>query len=260
MIPERYVEEWWEHTPWQFLPMIEQDMIISRALVDLYSNSYIKEKLVFRGGTALNKLFMNPAARYSEDIDLVQIKAEPIGSMIDIIREVLKPWLGEPKRKLTERSAKLVYAYRAIGGIPAKLKLEINTTEHINILPIQHIPFSMQSNWFGGGCEISTYALEELLATKLRALYQRRKGRDLFDLWYILKDIDIDIHKIIHIFHEYCRMNNTFISRKDFLENLANKRQHEDFKYDMNVLLPRTIEWDFETAYEYVINTIIMEL
>ncbi len=203
---------------------------------------------------------MNPAARYSEDIDLVQIKAEPIGSMIDIIRDVLKPWLGEPKRKLTERSAKLVYAYRAIGGIPAKLKLEINTTEHINILPIQHIPFSMQSNWFSGGCEISTYALEELLAIKLRALYQRRKGRDLFDLWYIMKDIDIDIHKMIHIFHEYCRMNNTFISRKDFLENLAHKRQHEDFKYDKNVLLPRTIQWDFETAYEYVVRNVIKKI
>ncbi len=50
MIPERYVEEWWEHTPWQFLPMIEQVMIISRALVDLYSNSYIKEKLVLGEG------------------------------------------------------------------------------------------------------------------------------------------------------------------------------------------------------------------
>lgn len=260
MIPERYVEEGWKHTPWQFLPMIEQDMIISRALVELYSNPNIKEKLIFRGGTALNKLFMNPAARYSEDIDLVQIKAEPIGIMIDIIRDVLNPWLGEPKRKLTERSAKLLYAYRAIGGIPAKLKLEINTTEHINILPIQTISFSMQSNWFSGSCEISTYALEELLATKLRALYQRRKGRDLFDLWYLLKDTDIDIQKVLEIFHEYCRINKTSISRDAFLDNLAQKRLHEDFMNDMNVLLPRTIEWDFETAYEYVVNHVIKKI
>ncbi len=260
MIPNRYVEEGWEYTPWQFLPMIEQDMIISRALVELYSHPNIRENLIFRGGTALNKLFMNPAARYSEDIDLVQLKAEPIGSTIDIIRDLLSPWLGEPKRKLTERSAKLLYSYQAIGGVPAKLKIEINTTEHINVLPIQTIPFSIKSNWFNGSCNISTYSLEELLATKLRALYQRRKGRDLFDLWYILKDTNVDIHKIIHIFNEYCRINSTLITRELFLDNLLQKREHEDFRYDMNALLPSSTQWDFETAYAYVVNNIIKEL
>lgn len=107
---------------------------------------------------------------------------------------------------------------------------------------------------------ISTYALEELLATKLRALYQRRKGRDLFDLWYLLKDKDINIHTIIRIFHEYCRINNTSITREAFLDNLIQKRQHEDFMNDMNVLLPRKIEWDFETAYEYVVNNVIKKI
>ena len=49
---------------------IEQDLMISRALVDLY------DALVFRGGTVLNKLFVNPSAKYSEDIDFVQRKSE----------------------------------------------------------------------------------------------------------------------------------------------------------------------------------------
>ena len=39
----------------------------------------------------------------------------------------------------------------------------------------------MENSWFSGRCELTTYALEELLGTKLRALYQRAKGRDLFD-------------------------------------------------------------------------------
>jgi predicted nucleotidyltransferase component of viral defense system len=260
VIPERYIEECLEHTPWQFLPMVEQDMVISRALIELYSSSNIKEKLVFRGGTALNKLFMNPAARYSEDIDLVQIQSEPIGDIIDCIRDILKPWLGEPKRKLTERSAKLIYSYTAVGGLPAKLKIEINTTEHIKVLPLQSIHFSLNSNWFSGSCEISVYVIEELLATKLRALYQRRKGRDLFDLWYILKDSSISIEKIIEIFNVYCRINNTSISRDMFLENLNQKRQHQDFLNDMNVLLPKHVQWNFEVAYSFVITNIINKL
>ena len=43
----------------------------------------------------------------------------------------------------------------------------------------------MDSPWFTGATDIITYELDELMATKLRALYQRRKGRDLFDIWYV---------------------------------------------------------------------------
>ena len=260
MISERYIEAWRRHTPWQSLPMVEQDMIITRALVCLYADPRIKNRLLFRGGTALNKLFMDPAARYSEDIDLVQIKAEPIGDTIDIIRVLLEGWLGEPKRKLTERSAKLIYSYVAVGGLPAKLKLEINTTEHIKVLPVQYVPFEMKSGWFNGACEIAVYRLEELLATKLRALYQRRKGRDLFDIWYTLTQKKVDLASVIAIFHVYCQTNETVISKEDFLKNLEQKRQHRDFKGDMNVLLPKEIYWNFEEAYDYVVREVIYEL
>lgn len=93
--------------PWIRDYQVEQDLIISRALINLYENPKIKDNLVFRGGTALNKLYIKPPARYSEDIDLVQISSAPIGAMIDEIRIALS-WLGEPIRKLTERSAKLI--------------------------------------------------------------------------------------------------------------------------------------------------------
>lgn len=106
MIPESFIESWRSHAKWQTLSMVEQDLIISRALVSLYNNPKIKDSLVFRGDTALHKLFVKPPARYSEDIDFVQTKAEPIGLTIEAIRASLKPWLGNPKWKLTERSAK----------------------------------------------------------------------------------------------------------------------------------------------------------
>src|ERR1700737_477272 len=130
MIPEVFVENWKKSVPWQTLLQVEQDLIISRALVGLYNDSYIKDALVFRGGTALNKLFIKPPARYSEDIDFVQKRAEPIGKTIEAIRNLLKPWLGDPAWKITQRSAKLIYKYEAINQMPAKLKIEINTTEH----------------------------------------------------------------------------------------------------------------------------------
>ncbi len=130
MIPESFIESWRQNVSWQTLAMIEQDLIISRALVCLYNHPNVRESLVFRGGTALNKLYIKPPARYSEDIDFVQKKAEPIGETINAIRQALSSWLGEPKRKLTERGIKLVYQYESINKLPSKLKIEINTSEH----------------------------------------------------------------------------------------------------------------------------------
>lgn len=75
MIPENFIQEWRENARWQSLVQVEQDLIISRALVDLYNEPYVRESLAFRGGTALNKLFLKPPSRYSEDIDIVQKNA-----------------------------------------------------------------------------------------------------------------------------------------------------------------------------------------
>lgn len=200
MIPMIFIEQWRQMVPWQTIAMIEHDLIISKALVCMYNNPKIRDSLVFRGGTALNKLFIQPPARYSEDIDFVQRKSEPIGETMSAIRKALDSWLGEPKRKITERGVKLIYKYTTIHELSAKLKIEINTTEHFQCLPIYQIPYTVNSEWFTGNCVIETYQLEELMATKLRALYQRRKGRDLFDVWWVSTKNLIDLSKMINIF------------------------------------------------------------
>lgn len=260
MIPQIFIEEWKAKAPWQSFEMIEQDLVISRALIDLYNNELIRDKLVFRGGTALNKIYINPAARYSEDIDFVQIKSEPIGNIINAIRESLFNWLGEPIRKVTTRSVKLIYKYENIGGSLSKLKLEINTTEHLNFLDLKSYDYSMDSNWYKGNTIISTYYLEELMATKLRALYQRRKGRDLFDLWLVLNKNLIDIDLTINIFAKYCEHNQEKISRIAFEKNLQDKKAHPDFKIDMKVLLRGDVKWDFNEAFDFVMKNIINKI
>lgn len=240
--------------------MVEQDLIISRALIDLYNDQQIADSLVFRGGTALNKLFIKPASRYSEDIDFVQRNAEPIGRTIDKIRAILKPWLGEPKWKITERSAKLIYPYQSVGGFVSKLKVEINTTEHFQVLPLKSMLLEATSPWFAGSAEIITYQIEELVATKLRALYQRRKGRDLFDLWLIFKNIMADINQLIEIFKVYCKNDGVEINQKLFISNMQLKKQNKDFQSDMNILLPSSIGWNFDEAYEFVMSEVVRRI
>ncbi len=85
MIPKDYIKNWRQKANWLFDRQVEQDLVISRALVSLYDHPKIKSSLAFRGGTALNKLFFTPATRYSEDLDFVQIKDEPIGKLYQLL-------------------------------------------------------------------------------------------------------------------------------------------------------------------------------
>jgi len=102
VIPRDFITEWRKIAPWVQDYQVEQDLIISRALVEIFSAPRLASALAFRGGTALYKLHITPAARYSEDIDLVQVHAGPIGPTLDLLRAALDPWLGTPQRSQSE--------------------------------------------------------------------------------------------------------------------------------------------------------------
>ena len=111
MIPADYVTQWRQRAPWIQDSQVEQDLLLSRALVEMFQRDTVADTLALRGGTALNKLHLAPAARYSEDIDLVQVVAGPIGPALDAARSALDPWLGKPRRSLL--SAGLARAYQS---------------------------------------------------------------------------------------------------------------------------------------------------
>lgn len=205
MIPRDYITAWRTHAPWVQDAQVEQDLVISRALVEIFSRPVLAEALAFRGGTAIYKLHLKPAARYSEDIDLVQIRAEPAGPMMDVLREVLDPWLGRPQWKQSEGRVTFVYKFQSedFPPVPLKLKVETNTREHFSVYGLTRVPFSVESRWFEGACEIHSYELDELLGTKLRALYQRKQGRDLFDLAVALGSGRTDPERIANAFLRY---------------------------------------------------------
>ena len=205
MIPRADITAWRQEAPWTTDAMVEQDLMISRALVEIFNHPLLSKTLVFRGGTALHKLYLKPAYRYSEDIDLVQIEPGPIGPVFDAIRELLTPWLGEPKRKQGKDIVTLTFTTES--EIPPveslRLKIEINAREHFHAMDLEEMPYGVSSNWFQAQCRIRTYCLEELLGTKMRALYQRRKGRDLYDLWLGLEIGQADPGGIVQCFQKY---------------------------------------------------------
>jgi len=262
MIPEYAIKEWNKTIPWHRNEQIEQDLIICRALVALFNDDYLAEHLAFRGGTALHKLYLQPQPRYSEDIDLVQINAEPISETIDRIREVLS-FLGEPKIKQKAHNNTLIFRFNSEipPVVPVRLKVEINTREHFNVLDLKKHDFSVNNQWFSGNCNVTTYHLEELLGTKLRALYQRRKGRDLFDLHKAISTQNINIENIIRCYREYVGfVVDNPPTQKEYLLNMELKMQDKEFLDDTNLLLRPEDKFNPTEAWELVRNQLIEKL
>ena len=153
MIPEVFIENWRKTVPWQMTEQIEQDLIISRALIDLYNDPHVKDALFFVAVQhSINYLLILRQDTVKISILFKKMLIQ-LDKRLDAIRALLKPWLGDPKWKITQRSAKLIYKYESANKIPAKLKIEINTTEHFQVLPLKTVPFSMDSDWFKGDCK-----------------------------------------------------------------------------------------------------------
>jgi len=260
MIPKPYIAKWQEHSPWKQFYQVEQDLVISRALVAIFSDEFLRENLAFRGSTALHKLYLNPAPRYSEDIDLVQIRSGPIKPIMKRIDEVITFFEEPRKTKIGGHGAKALYRFTSeYEEIKLRLKLEINCKEHFNVLDWVDFPYEVESEWFSEKTAIKTYNINELLGTKLRALYQRSKGRDLFDLDYARLNKTLNIPQIIKCFKEYTcfATGKRAPSKKEFLINIEEKEKDTDFTRDMEALLRPEIKYNQEAAFEWLKNELL---
>lgn len=263
MIPLAYLQDWSTKAPWPDLRQVEQDLIICRALCDLFNAPALKGKLAFRGGTAINKLLFKKPLRYSEDIDLVQIRPEPIGATIDAIRAALS-WLGRCNREQAGHSTHLVFKFtpEVEPQSTLKLKVEINTREHESLFVIRPYPFILDSDWHQARADIASYEPEELFGTKLRALLQRRKNRDLFDLHEGLKQLSLDSSRLLASFEHYLGLEGRSITRavaeQRMLEKLA-----RSLTEDVAPLLPAGIRFgnkEAQQAFERVWNDLIINI
>lgn len=262
MIPKAYITEWRNFVPWKSNEQVEQDLVICRALVEIFNDDYLRERLAFRGGTALHKLFLQPQPRYSEDIDLVQINPEPIKETVSRIQERLA-FLGKASvlQKRANNTLKFRFESEYAPVQTLRLKIEINCREHFKVFEFAENEFEVNSEWFGGKCKIVTYQLEELLGTKLRALYQRKKGRDLYDIYKAFQVGKPDRQKIIEAYHEYMNFSvENPPSRKQFLRNMEAKMEDAEFLGDTTALLRPTEEYDDQAAYELIRTKLIEKI
>ncbi len=266
MIPSLNIVAWSHHAPWAEPRQVEQDLIIARAVVNIFTDPFLKTALRFRGGTALNKLHFPVPLRYSEDIDLVRTTAGPIGPILNQIREVLEPWLGKGHFVQSPVAPKLKFRVPSEDQpeVPIRLKVEINTAEIEAYDEPICLPLKVDNPWFSGTVEVPTFSPEEMLATKLRALLQRDKGRDLYDLAHAIDVFEnLSAARVVQCLKQYLDKSGQRISRAEADERMFAKLNRATFLEDIRVLLPaeqaatidqRTTRIAFEKVFTHLIT------
>jgi predicted nucleotidyltransferase component of viral defense system len=241
MIPAMNIVAWGRSVPWVEQRQVEQDLIISRALIELFGDPFLREQLRIRGGTALNKLHFPKPLRYSEDIDLVRTSSGPIGPVLDAVRGALEPWMGRARFDQSPVAPKLRFRTPAedqSSSVPIRLKVEINTHETTAYDPPRMVPFAVANPWFTGTADIATFSKEEILATKLRALLQRDRGRDLVDLAHARATFEgLDAARVVTCFGQYLDASGQAISRAQAEERMFAKLANAGFLDDVRPLL-----------------------
>lgn len=238
MIPQADIAHWRTRVPWVSAEHVEQDLVLSRLIVEIARHPLLGQELVFRGGTCLHKLWLDRPWRYSEDLDYVRRSGGGIGGVLDAIREIAEA-VGfdnvQTETRTQHPKARLRAQYES--GGPFHIKVEINTFERSPARPIITRTSVVASPWFQGAAEVQSFCAPEMMATKMRALYQRSKGRDLFDLWLALNHLGIDPVEIADCFDTY-RPDGWTPARA--MGNLDDKLKRPDFVSDLTQLVA---EW-----------------
>lgn len=254
MIPAANITAWRSHAPWPTDTQVEQDLILSRLMVEIANHELLGPELSFRGGTAIHKLHLAQPARYSEDLDYVRRTASGVGPYLDALAEVANE-IGLTAVGTDTGHGSIVNtkfdATPTSGSGNLRVKVEINISEIEPLEARPKVPFAVDSPWWQGEANIPTFTLEELLGTKLRALYQRKKGRDLFDLWCTMTQRDVRDDAIVDAFHHY--IGEDEFTFPQLGRNLEGKLHDRDFQDDLLQLITTLPEdYDADAAADLV--------
>ena len=258
MIPQPAIVEWGRRVRWPTEDQVEQDLLLSRLIVEIASDGYLRDELVFRGGTCLHKLFTGATHRYSEDLDFVRRTAGGIGDLTRALTGIGERLAMRVNTQISQQPKVYFRAPFESGSGVMRIKIEMNTFERSPVRPLVQMNHAVDTSWFAGSADVTTFALPELVSTKLRALFQRSKGRDLFDLWLAIEQLGVDSADLVECFVAYRPRGYT--GRRAEL-NLREKLADAAFRDD---IVPLVAQWpddyDIDGAAEMLIAEVLSRL
>ncbi len=260
MIPKAAIVQWGTTRSWPNPSAIEQDLLLARMIVEIYNHPRLASELAFRGGTCLHQVVLDTPRRYSEDLDFVRRTNTGIGPVLDALRDVAAE-VGLHVRGTDigqHPKMRLVTASEENPELTLRIKVEINTHETSPAEPLVTRPFAVASSWFSGQTEVRTFTDAELISTKIRALYQRKKGRDLFDMWLGLTDLGLSGAQVLAAFGPY---RPEGLTAELAINNLRAKLADEAFRNDLTPLLSTmAADYDIDQAGALVIAEVLSKL
>jgi predicted nucleotidyltransferase component of viral defense system len=237
VIPRPALTQWRQQVPWQTDLQVEQDLLLSILAIRVAAHPYLCDRLVWRGGTCLHKLHLAAPWRYSEDLDYVLVGENPDhGRVANALREVVADiGMGVHHSDVTPTRVN-VYAdtEATVGGARIRIKLEVNCADAQPVLNLVHLPHSVTTRWRSESADVLTFQAPELIGTKLRALAQRRKGRDLSDTWLARRELTINDTDLAVAGHQY--LNHEGIEPARLRQQVAAHTTDRDFTHDLDPL------------------------
>ena len=263
--------------PWSAQYQVEQDLLLCRAMAALFDDAFLNSQIAMRGGTLLHKVHLAPPARYSEDIDLVVVGSRPAEHIRRAVRRVLTNVLGTPKASVWDtitlairntvkpsRVLRMTYSMRSIiePGRSLDIVVKANVTERKPHRSVVEMPFCFPFRGESVQTRIKGYNIHEMLGTKMRAMFQRRRGRDLFDLYWALtkSESPIDPLAVIESFQRYMKQEGTKAGRAKFIGILEAHLKDRGFCSDTESLLSYGISYNPRAAGNYVITHLLCKL
>ncbi|HLB50190.1 MAG TPA: nucleotidyl transferase AbiEii/AbiGii toxin family protein [Anaerolineales bacterium] len=265
--------------PWPELYQVEQDLLLSLAMRAIFDDRFLADQVAMRGGTVLHKVHLAPAARYSEDIDLVAVGDRPESHITKALTRALRPVLGKEKssawtslRLAVRNAAKPSRVLRCIFKVPSvsspgrelTIEVEANVSERVPRYELQRLGSELGFRGQLLRSTIVSYNINEMLGTKMRAMFQRKKGRDLFDLYWALSSrsaLPVSIDEIVDAFRHYMREEETVVPRAEFVTHLRScMSDRAGFCTDMYPLLRSGLTYDPQQAGLFVERNVLSRL
>ncbi len=212
--------------------MIEKDFVLTLVLREIYSSQF-KNNLVFKGGTALHKLYLHK--RLSVDLDFTALDEFDI----DIFKNILLiKEINSEIRKIGafENSVSIDLKYISLLNSPDSIKIDISLREN-PLLELKEI--AVHSPYFPD-FPVLTFQIEEIASEKMRALIQRKRPRDYLDMWLLLKELEFkDFEKLAE--RKLAAMNDNKDIGKVFTDLDIVKSL---WKVDLEQLIPELPDFD----------------
>ena len=247
MISQEGLDHWNNVVAWDINIEVEQDLVLACFIVEAANDPLLSQAVVLKGGTCLNKIWLDHPWRYSEDLDYQLAHDSDIKEITKALQRIGD---GFGFSRINHDSnvwlAHVFMVDQSLEGDRLRIKVDVEKKPLHLEASVSQKEFQVDNPWFRGNASVLSISSQEILASKVIAIYQRRQPRDLFDIWAALRTELVAMEDIAAAFERYRPLNPEHwtsrqaarslierINEQEYISNLKYLARHAPIKYDL---------------------------